>query len=197
MIGTVPDRPDEARWLRARERRWWPTLAVFAVIVLVTVGGYVAAALLATPAGPPVGFPGVVSVQPIAGWESAEPGITEGHPYVSVTRGNGTLVVVDWGQVTTGESLATDVVDEVLDAEFSQLSVSDELEAVTLADGIQGVRFRFVGLDPDGGGSIEGEVTAVVTPAGRGVVFVGLAPDGQLAFVDGDLRTMVDLARVG
>ena len=35
-----------------------PRSSVFAVIVLVTAGGYVAAALLATPAGPPVGLPG-------------------------------------------------------------------------------------------------------------------------------------------
>jgi hypothetical protein len=32
---------------------------------------------------------------------------------------------------------------------------------------------------------------------GQAVVFVGLAPEGVLAFVDGDLRTMVASAIVG
>ena len=68
---------------------------------------------------------------------------------------------------------------------------------MTLADGTRGRSIPVRGARPDGGGSVEGEVTAVVTPEGRGVVFVGLAPEGQLAFVDGDLRTMVDMARVG
>jgi hypothetical protein len=197
VIDAVPDRPDEAAWLRARERRWLPVLAVFGVIAFTTLGGYVAAALLATPAGPPVGFPGVVSVQPIAGWETAGPGSTEGHPYVILTRGIGTLVVVDWGPATDAESLSVDVVKELLGAEFEQLSVSDELEPVILADGTIATRFRFVGVDPQNGGSIEGEVTVVVTPSGRGVVFIGLAPEGQLAFIGGDLRTMVDKAQVG
>lgn len=197
MIGTIPDRPDEAAWLRSRERRWLPTLIVFAVIVAVTAGGYVVAALLATPAGPPVGFPGVVSVQPIAGWGSAGSGTAGGRPTVSVSRGNGTLVVVDWGPATDPRTLAVDVVEAVLRPELSQLSVSDQLEPVTLADGTTGVRFRFVGVDPDSGGSVEGEVTTAVTPSGRGVVFIGLAPEGQLAFVDGDLHTMIDRARVG
>jgi hypothetical protein len=196
MIETIPDRPDEAAWLRRRERRWLPTVIVLAVIVLVTAGGYVVAALLATPAGPPIGFPGVVSVQPIAGWGPAGTGSVQGHPYVSLSRGNGTLIIMDWGEADDADALAVDLVEDVLQPDLSQLSVSDELQPVTLADGSEGVRFRFVGVDPDSGGSVEGEVTVVVTATGRGVAFIGLAPEGQLAFVDGDLHTMIDHATV-
>jgi hypothetical protein len=197
VIGTVPDRPDESAWLQARERKWLPTLAVFGVIVFTTIGGYVAAALLATPAGPPVGFPGLVTVQPIAGWEPAGAGTTQGHPYLGIARGNGTLIVVDWGPASDAEALAVDVVEGVLQAELSQVSVSDELTSPTLADGTMGVRFRFVGVDPDTGGSLEGEVTTFVASAGRGVAFIGLAPEGQLPFMEGDLHTIIYRAKVG
>jgi hypothetical protein len=54
-----------------------------------------------------------------------------------------------------------------------------------------------VGIDADSGSAVEGEVTAVVSPEGQAVVFVGLAPEGLLAFVDGDLHTMVAAAVVG
>ncbi len=197
MIGAVPGRPDEAVWLRARERRWLPTLAVLGVIVCTTFGGYVVSALLATPAGPPVGFAGVVSLQPIAGWEPSGTGAAEGHPYTTITRGNGTLVIVDWGAAADAESLATDVVEEVLQVTFSQVSVSDELTPVTLNDGTPGSRFRFVAVDASTGISVEGEVTTVVSASGSGVAFIGLAPEGGLAFVDGDLHTMIDRAIVG
>ena len=42
-----------------------------------------------------------------------------------------------------------------------------------------------------------GEVTTAITPSGLGVAFIGLAPEGELAFVDGDLHTMIDRAKVG
>ncbi len=195
---STPQRPDEAAWLHRRERAWLPALAVLAVIGFATFGGYVAAGALAQPQGPPVGFPGLVEVQPLSGWEQAPPGTLESRPFVAVTRGNGTLVILDWG-IAPGDagSLARAVVDELLGPSFAQLTVSDRLEGVTLADGTPGSRFTFVGSDPDTGGSVEGEVTTVVDPSGRGVVFIGLAPEGLLAFIDGDLHTMVEQARVG
>ena len=192
-----PVRPDEAAWLQRREHAWLPAFAVLAVIVLTTVGGFVVAAALAQPAGPPVGFPGLVEVQPLSGWEPADPGSVDGRPFVQLTRGNGTLLVLDWG-ASPGDAdvLARAVVDEALTPSFTQLTVSDRLEPVMLADGTPGARFTFVGVDPESGGSIEGEVTAVVVPSGRGVVFVGLGPEGSLAFIDGDIHTMIDQAEV-
>jgi hypothetical protein len=193
----MPSRPDEAGWLRGREMRWVPAIAVFVVIATVTAGGYVVAGILTAPAGRPVGFPGLVSVQPLSGWEPAGEVSAEGRPATRLTRGSGTLAIVDWGPSPgDAESLATAVVDDLLVPTFSQLSVSDRLAAVTLADGTLGVRFTFVGVDTQAGGAIEGEVTTVVDPAGRGVAFVGLVPEGQLSFVDGDLHTMIHRAEV-
>jgi hypothetical protein len=93
--------------------------------------------------------------------------------------------------------LAVDVRDEVLDGSLDQLSVSEVLTPVVLDQGIEGQRYTFVGIDAESGAAVEGEVTTVISPDGQGVVFVGLAPEGLLAFVDGDLRTMVSAAIVG
>jgi hypothetical protein len=200
MSRDAPPRPDASAWMRraAPGRRWWPAFAVAGVVLVTTLGGFVAAAALSDPAGPPVGVPGVVSVQPLSGWEPAEPGTVVNRPFVRLTRGSGTLAVVAWGPFAGDPaSLATEVRDELLGESLERLSVSDRLTTVSLDGGATGQRFTFVGIDAESGGAVEGEVTAVVSPDGQAVVFVGLAPEGLLAFVDGDLHTMVAAAVVG
>ncbi len=44
--------------MQRRERTWLPTLAVLGVILVVVLGGYVTAAALSEPAGPPVSVGG-------------------------------------------------------------------------------------------------------------------------------------------
>jgi hypothetical protein len=175
-------------------------LGVLATILVVVLGGFVVAAGLSEPAGPPVAIPGLVSVQPLTGWEVAGNGTIGDQPpraYVQLTRGSGNLIVVDWGPVAgDAGSLAQSVVDEVLRPNFDQLSVSDSLSQVTSVEGSRGRRFTFVGVDPRSGTSVEGEVTTFTDASGRGVVFIGLAPEGLLAYVDGDLHTMIDRAQV-
>ena len=179
-------------------RRWLPAVAVLAVLMVTTAGGFVTAGALSEPAGPPVAIPGVVAVQPLSGWEAAEPGSVAGRPLVRLTRGSGTLVTVAWGPHSgDAASLAVEVRDELLGGSLDQLSVSETLTPVTLDQGVQGQRFTFVGIDRESSAAVEGTVTAVVAPDGVGVVFLGLAPEGLLAFVDGDLHTMVAEARFG
>jgi hypothetical protein len=200
MTDAAPPRPDASAWMRRSnpQRRWWPAIAVAGVVVVTTLGGFVASAALSDPAGPPVGVPGVVSVQPLSGWEPADPGAVAGRPFVRLTRGSGTLAVVAWGPFAGDAArLAAEVRDELLGESLERLSVSDQLTGVSLDDGTAGQRFTFVGIDADSGSAVEGEVTAVVSPEGQAVVFVGLAPEGLLAFVDGDLHTMVAAAIVG
>lgn len=192
-----PARLDEAAWLQGRERRWLPAIVVLVVMVAVTLGGYVAVAFLATPVGDPVGFPGLVSVQPLSGWQPADPGAVQGRPLVQLGRGSAALAIVDWGTSPgDADALAGAVVDELLAPTLTRLSVSDRLEPVVLLDGTPGARFTFVGVDEQAGGAVEGEVTTVVDAAGRGVVFVALVPEGQLSFVDGDIHTMIERAEV-
>ena len=190
-----PRRPDEAAPL-APARRWVAPLIVLLVIVAVVAGGYVVYAALSEPAGPPVGVDGVVSVQPLSGWEVAGQGEIDGHVYTRLSRGSGTLDVVAWGPATGEASLATDY-RGALESQLSQLQVSDELVPVVLRDGTPGLRFRYVGVVADTGATVEGVVTSVLTPDGQGVVFDGWAPEGMLSFVDGDIETMVDRAVIG
>ena len=58
------------------------------------------------------------------------------------------------------------------------------------------MRFAYVGVIADTGTSVEGEVTAFVTPSGHGIVFNARAPAGLLSFVRSDVRTMVSEAAV-
>ena len=107
-------------------------------------------------------------------------------------------MVVGWGPFEgDAAALAAEVRDELLGESLEQLSVSDRLTSIPLEGGAVGQRFTFVGIDADSGGAVEGEVTAVVSSEGQGVVFIGLAPEGLLAFIDGDLHTMIAAAAVG
>jgi len=179
-------------------RRWLPAVAVLVVLTMATFGGFVVSAALSEPAGPPVSIAGVVSVQPLSGWEPAEAGEVAERPIVRITRGSGTLAVVAWGSVPgDSESLAADVVDELLRDQLDRLTVSELLTTVRLDEGLEAQRFTFVGIDRTTDAAVEGEVTTVVAPGGEGVIFVGVAPEGLLAFVDGDLHTMIAAASLG
>jgi len=189
-----PLRPDEPLLQRRAERRWWPTLAVAGVVLVVVFGGFVTAAALSEQAGAPVTVGSSVTVQPLSGWVTADTTPVGDLPFARMTRGGGNLdVVVVPGYGGAAGDLAHDYVDRVLQQELTRLSVSDALETVTLLDGSVAQRFHYVGAT-DTGQSVEGEVTAVVTASGDGVVFDGWAPEGLLAFVDGDLHTMIDRA---
>ncbi len=191
-VATAPSRPDTAPDARPPSRGSGATLAVLGVILVVVLGGYVTAAALSEPAGPPVGIPGVVSIRPLSGWVVAD--TTSG--VSAITRGSGNL------DTTTGPSGSEDVQQlaerykEELSGQLSQLSVSRQLSVVRLSSGLRGVRFAYIGVVAGTGTSIEGEVTVVIA-SGRGVVFDGWAPAGLLSFVRSDIDTMIDQAVFG
>ncbi len=194
----APVRPDVPADARRSSRGGWATFGVVTAILAVVLGGYVAAAALSEPVGPPVGIPGVVSVRPLSGWISAGGRTTfGGGPSIQLTRGSGNLLVTV-REPYRGDpgSLAGAYRDSVLTERLSQLSVSRSLENVRLRTGLLGVRFAYVGVIGDTGTSVEGEVTVVVTPSGHGIVFDAWAPAGLLSFVRSDVRTMVNEAEV-
>ena len=196
---SAPIRPDApgSRRSPGTAGRWIPAATVLGVLVVTSLGGFVVSAVLAEPAGPPVSIPGEVSVQPLRGWEPTDAGVISGRPVVRLTRGSGTLALVAWGPVAgDAASLADEVVGVLLNDELDRLSVSQALTSV-VAGGVEGRRFTFVGIDRGTGVAVEGEITAAVTIGGRGVVFVGLAPEGSLAFVDDDLHAMISAATLG
>lgn len=200
MRGDAPPRPDTSAWMRRRGpgRRWLPAIGVLTVLSVTTLGGFVAAGALSEPVGAPVDIPGVVSVQPLSGWEPADPGTSAGRPFVRLTRGSGTLAAVAWGPFPAdAAALAVEVRDRLLDDLLGQLTVSETLTPVVLDQGLEAQRFTFVGIDRESGVAVEGEVTTTVSSDGQGVVFVGLAHEGLLAFIAGDLHTMIGAAVVG
>jgi len=171
-----------------------PVIAVAAVIAAVVFGGYVIGGALSRSAGPPVEVAGAVRLQPLSGWEEA--GRFADPARVRLTRGGGNLDVV----VVPFDGDATDLlewyVQEVLEPEAERLSVSKRVGSVQLASGLEGARIAYVGLFGKALVPIEGEVTAVVSPSGVGVVFDGWGAEGVLRYVVQDVRSMTDSAEV-
>jgi hypothetical protein len=170
-----------------------PLLVLLAVIGVVVGGGYVAGAALAEPAGPPVSVGGVVRLQPLSGWVVAG-SLTPGH--VRLTRGGGNLDTIVVGGASDPSALLRRYLT-LLGRSPAQLSVSPDPQPVTLDSGVRGLRVFYVGTVPSREvTSIEGEVTAVVTPHGDGVILDGWAPKGLFSYVEHDLERMTGTARI-
>ena len=176
-----------------RVRRLLPAMAVLGVVLTVLFGGYVIAAALSEPAGPPVDVGGVVKVAPLSGWAVAgKPFVT---PSVRLSRGGGTLDVAAFEFDGDPASLLHQYLEQVK-PHAGQLSVG-AVEPVRLRSGVSGAQVHYVGAVGGVQTSSEGEVTAVVLPSGVGIVFDGWAPEGLLRFVLGDITTMIDRAEIG
>ena len=198
--GDPPVRPDlRPSWVRP-EWRWWPLGGVVAVIAVVVLGGYVTSAALSEAAGAPVQIPGIVQVRPLSGWVESGAGQVEieiggGAPglFVHLTRGNGNfaVVAVRVGSVSPEELARAYVLGE-LERGLARLTVSRNLENVTLGSGASAVRLAYVGEVVETGVSIEGEIAVLVTPGGDGVIFDAVAPEGLLQFILGDVHSMED-----
>ncbi len=195
----TPLRPDASAALRRAEpRRWLPTIAVLAVVLATTLGGFVVSAASSESTGPTVSIDGVVSVRPLSGWEPAEVG-SLGRPSDGGTHA--------W-QRHTRCALAGDLSSvapkawrsrsaRTLPGSLDQLRSPSSSRRSCSTRGSADIGSRSSASIVRSGAALEGEVTTVVSPGGHGVVFVGLAPEGLLAFVDGDLHTMIATAVVG
>jgi hypothetical protein len=184
-----------AAGVRGDERRWGPAAAVLAVLLVVVLGGHVLAGALSEPSGAPVTIAGVLRVSPLSGWQLAR---RFDHPQgAQLTRGDGnlTFLAIPGFSGTPGD-LAQQYVDQILSPDSQQLSVSRQFEPLTLASGLTGVRIAYVGSFGGAHASIEGELTAVVSPSGVGAIFDGWAPSGLLRFVNDDMHAMIDDAEV-
>jgi hypothetical protein len=172
-----------------------PSLLVAVVIVGVVAGGYVVADALGQHAGGRTTVSAAVAVTPLPGWELAEHFADP--PGARFTRGSVSLDVASIAFTGSDLDLLAAYVEEVLEPDAEQLRVSETAEPVELASGLTGSRIAYVGTFGDVQAPIEGEVTAVVSPSGVGVVFDGWAPSGQLHLAIDDVRTMVRTAEIG
>jgi hypothetical protein len=202
----TPDRPDVLAGTGRPMRRWIPTAIVALVMSFTVLGGFVVAGALPEPEVQAITLGGAVTIHPLPGWEVVhrdhvtvprpQSGALSGE-FAQLTRGNGTLDVVALpGVGGDALELADLYAGEVLSRQLERLSVSERVEEVLLRNGMQAVRFGYIGSEPDSGSPIEGSVTVVISPAGNGVVFDGWAFQGQLELIVEELVAMIDAADV-
>jgi hypothetical protein len=177
-----------------RHRRWIPVFVLAAVMLGVVSGGYLTSDALGRVGGETVAVSSSVSVTALAGWELAG---RFGDPTgIRLSKGSSSLDVATIPFTGTEVDLLRAYVENILEPEAEQFRVSEAVERVTLDNGLTGARIAYVGLFGDVQAPIEGEVTAVVSPTGAGVIFDGWAPSGQLRFAIDDIRTMVKRAEI-
>ena len=175
-----------------RHRRWIPVVVLVAVMAGVVSGGYVTSDALGETTGDTVTVSASVRITPLAGWELAER--FGDPPGIRLTSGSTSLDVATIPFTGTDVDLLASYIDQVLEPDAEQFQVSEEVEPVRLAFGLTGTRIAYVGLFGDVQAPIEGEVTAVVSPSGAGVIFNGWAPAGQLQFEIDEIDEMIERA---
>ena len=177
-----------------RQRRWIPVIALAAVLAAVTSGGYLTSDALGEIRGGAVAVGTSVSVTPFPGWELA--GRSTDPDRIRLTSGSTSLDVAAFPFDGTDVDLLGWYVDNILEPDAEQFRVSEAVEPVRLASGLTGSRIAYVGLFGDVQAPIEGEVTAVVSPTGQGVIFNGWAPAGQLQFEIDEIDAMIERAEI-
>ena len=177
-----------------RQRRWIPAIALAAVLAAVTSGGYLTSDALGEIRGGAVAVGTSVRVTPFPGWELA--GRSTDPDRIRLTSGSTSLDVAAFPFDGTDVDLLGRYVDNILEPDAEQFRVSEAVEPVRLASGLTGSRIAYVGLFGDVQAPIEGEVTAVVSPTGQGVIFDGWAPGGQLQFEIDEIDAMIERAEI-
>ena len=202
----VPTRPDASAGTRRPFRRWLPTGLVTLVMSVTVLGGFVVAGTLPEPDVQAVALGGVVTIHPLPGWEvvhreqvslpSTSGGVVSGE-FAQLTRGNGALDLLALPEVGGGAlELADLYAREVLSHQLERVTVSDRIEQILLRNGLEAVRFDYIGSEPQSGSPVEGSVTVAVSPAGNGVIFDGWAFQGQLELIVEELMAMIEGAEV-
>lgn len=177
-----------------RQRRWIPVVVLVAVVTGVVSGGYVTSDALGETSGETVMVSASVRITPLPGWVLAER--FGDPPGIRLTSGSTSLDVATIPFTGTDVDLLASYVDEVLEPDAEQFQVSEEVEPIRLASGLTGTRIAYVGLFGDVQAPVEGEVTAVVSPSGAGVIFDGWAPAGQLQFEIDEIDEMIERAEI-
>jgi hypothetical protein len=171
---------------------------VLLVVAAVTLGGFAVSAALSEKTQGPQAVGNDVIMRPLSGWTITKTGAVEpGLHSLTLTRGDGNLQILAAPFRGTPVQLLTLYVERYLRGQASQLSVSSQVTGVSLSSGLVGVRASYVGTIPDrAAGVIEGEVTAVVSPSGIGVIFDGWSPRGLYQYAHTEVDSMIDGTRV-
>jgi len=179
-----------------RARRWAPIVAVVATIAALTVGGRVAATIARDAVPATVGVDGVATIEPPPGWtENVEARRGDGASQRFVlTKGSAIVAVTAVEDAEVAAPTLAARYRLALEERAIHL-VWTRLEPVAVG-GLPGVRFSYGGLTSRAG-DVEGVVTVAVSPGGSGLILDGVAPEGALAAVAGDLAAMAEGAHIG
>lgn len=177
-----------------RQRRWVPVLVLGLLLLGIVSGGYLTSDALGAARGEAVVVDSSVTVTALPGWELADR--FRGPTGIRLSKGSASLDVLSLPFTGTSEELLAAYIEQILRPGAEQFRVSETVEHVDLDSGQVGARINYVGLFGDVQAPIEGEVTAVVTQGGLGVIFDGWAPSGQLQFAIDDIHTMIQGADI-
>ena len=191
-----------------KERKWLPTLGVFVVLAVVSVGGLFAVGAAedtltdgdsgvdrGAAARPPIEVVGTVSITPLEGWEAADR--FDDPPGVRLTTGTATLDALGFSFQGSPEELFRAYIADVLTHQASQIQAAEQLEVVHLNVGFTAVRGFYFGVFGERNASIEGELTTLLVPDGTGIVFDGWAETGSYQWVRDEVNAMVQALKVG
>jgi len=181
---------------RRGQRGWLAAVSVVIVLGLVGFGGYAVDVPLSELTAAPVTLGGAVRIEPLSGWTIASRSQNRGVEELALSRGGGRLQVVAGTFRGEAEQLLAAYLRDFLTPATSRLAVSRTIQHVRLASGLTGSRISYLGTAHGGGPTVEGQVTAVVSPRGIGVAFDAFASQGLFPFVLGDVDHMIAFADV-
>jgi hypothetical protein len=175
---------------------------VLAAILVTTFGGYVVAGD-PTAAGqeitgdgqepiPPITI-GPITIRPAPGWTVAEQ--IPDPPQLRLTSGAAQLYVVIPPSESSPEGHLQSYVEEILEPQARQLSVS-RVRQIELPSGQIGSLLSYVGSFEGVASPLEGEVLAVVSSTGTPALFDGWAPEGLWVGARDEVRSMVASAEI-
>jgi hypothetical protein len=169
------------------------TLAVFAFIAVLVLGGRLAVGAASAATGPPIKVADNVTVQPLSGWQVKD----QDEGVLQLTRGSGNMSVLVQPGVSEPRALTVAYVNALRNEARGGFHLS-EPESVSLPNNLKAERFVYEGQFGDGPATVvQGEVTSVVSQSGTGVIFDGFGPPDTIKYTLADIHEMVEKAQVG
>ncbi len=165
------------------------------VLLAVVLGGPVVDAALLSSGGPPVEVTPSVRLAPLPGWRLAA--AQDGRRPALLTRGSGNLAVLSTPDASDVGALASNYLRDRLAPISANLLVASA-EVVPLTAGLLAERIAYRGQFDAGDrhGALAGEVTALVSAAGTGVVFDAWAMADTYQYERQDAAAMIQRAQV-
>jgi hypothetical protein len=173
----------------APPRGWLATFLVLAIMLGIVVGGFVAAASVASLPDKPVTIADGVTVTIPPEWSYG--GRSDDGKAILLSRGNASVVVTvneDSDEKTALEKVRNEW------AALGTVTVGDIAPAPEArTDGKSAARFAYSGTFPDEGlpGAVEGEVTAVQGSNSVAVLFDAWAGEGEFPNARADVATII------